>query len=45
MGKWGEWWADSRLLFLWLVISLIGAELFALILRDELFNCVICGGR
>jgi hypothetical protein len=37
MSKWGEWWADCRLLFLWLAISAIGAELLALIVHEMSF--------
>ena len=37
MSKWGDWWADCRLMFWWMATSVIGGELFAFIVRDMRF--------
>jgi hypothetical protein len=34
MSKWGEWWADLRLMIWWMAASVVSGELIALAMRE-----------
>jgi len=37
MSEWGEWWADLKVIFWWMAISVVSGELLALAMRETGF--------